>query len=298
MLNENNITHTRRSSFPVVSALKARFSQKDVSRLVGISEAQVRYWESTGLIPAVEEEPGTLFFDFRGLAAFRTIRGMMNKGVSFRKIRKAVENFRKHFHLSGQAVTDLSLSLRGKEIVFSKDQEKFTPEGQLFLNFGSIATRPVPLPVDPAEDLFFRALEFERANDPEKALELYSSILSCKPDHADALVNIANLEYRKGMYESAERNYRRALRASPDHPEANFHLGDILEGRDDFEGSILFYMKAIYEDPDYADAYFSAGRACRKLGETAEAKRLWKRFLELRPQSEWQEYIESFLDEA
>jgi tetratricopeptide (TPR) repeat protein len=296
MLNEKDITLTRRSSFPVVSGLKTRFSQKDVSRLIGISESQVRYWEAAGLITAVEKENGSLFFTFRGLAAFRTIRDLMNRGMSLRKIRKSVEKFSKHFNLSGQAITDVSLSVHGREIVFITDKEKFTSEGQLLMNFGANSAKPVPLPADPTEDLFFCAMELEGKGESDKAMELYRKILSAKPNHADALVNMGKIEYRKGLYDSAERYYRKALRIAPDHAEANFHLGDILESRDDLEDAVLFYMRAVHEDTDYAEAYFNAGRSFRRLGEKAEAKRLWKTYLELRPDSEWREYIESFLE--
>ena len=74
--------------------MKKLFDQRQVSKLAGISESQVRYWDSVGLICHVEREKGKLFFDFQDLVAFRTVKALLDQGVSLRKIRKCLARVR------------------------------------------------------------------------------------------------------------------------------------------------------------------------------------------------------------
>ncbi|MEJ2697402.1 MAG: tetratricopeptide repeat protein [Candidatus Sulfobium sp.] len=276
--------------------MKKLYDQKEVARLTGISENQIRYWDRIGLIPHTEKKGRVLFFDFRALASFRTVREMLNKGIPLRRIRKSVEKLKKLMPGAGNSLREISVSIHGDQLVIVRNNRRFTPEGQLFIDFSMDAASPVPLPVDAAERLFFGALEAEQQGDWKEAEKGYRAVLSHKPGHADAMVNMGNIRHRLGLRQEAETLYRKALWIDPDHIEANYNLANLLEENGDARNAVLFYKKALHEDPEFADAHFNVALLLDRLGETEEAKVHWLRYLELDPDGQWAESIRSLLD--
>ena len=65
--------------------MKKLYDQREVSKLTGISESQIRYWDRQGLITHLEKDRGRLWFDFQSLVAFRTVRDLRRQGVSLRQ---------------------------------------------------------------------------------------------------------------------------------------------------------------------------------------------------------------------
>ena len=275
--------------------MKKLFDQRQVAKLAGISESQVRYWDSVGLIPPVERQKGKLFFDFQGLVAFRTVKELLNQGVSLRKIRKCLAKLR---HLQPdleQPLSEVRVAVWGDRIIFGKDNQAFTPEGQLLIKFEGEGEAAPPITVDPAEDLFFQGLEGEQQGEWDQAREKYEAALGLKPDYPDALVNLGNLLHRHGLGPAAEWAYRKALYVNPDHPEANYNLANLFEERGELDNALLFFRKAIHEDPEFADAHFNLGRVLEKLGDLQGAREHWQQYLLLAPESVWAPYIRRWL---
>jgi tetratricopeptide (TPR) repeat protein len=278
--------------------MKKFYDHTEVSRLVGISTSQIRYWDRTGLIPCAEREGDLLYFDFRGLVFFRSVKTLLDRGIPLRKIRKAVDRFREMDCGDGQASEGICISVLGDQIVLGKGNRKYTPEGQILIDYESRSVPPVPpvpLPVDLAEDAFFQALEAEQEGDLAAAARRYESVLLRRPDHVDALVNLGNIRYADGHSDEAERYYRKGLRINPDHLEANYNLANIFEDRGDIENALLFYTKALHEDPQFADAHFNIARLLELKGEAGEARKHWLEYLKLEPCSEWADRIRSLI---
>ena len=277
--------------------MKKLFDQRQVSRLAGISESQVRYWDRVGLIPPAERLKGRPLFDFQGLVAFRTIKALLDRGASLGKIRKCLAKVRQLLPDLEQPLSEVRVAFRGEQIIFGKDNQTFTPEGQLLIKFEAGDGSAPPGAVDPAEDLFFQGLEGEQLGEWDQAREKYEAALHLRPDYPDALVNLGNLLQRLGLAPAAEWANRKALYVNPDHPEANFNLAHLLEERGDLDNALLFYRKAIHEDPECADALFSLGRVLEKRGDLEGAKKHWRQYLLLDPAGEWGAYIRRWLGE-
>lgn len=276
--------------------MKKVYGQKEAARITGISENQIRYWDRIGLIPHTEKKGRSLYFDFRALASFRTVREMLDKGIPLRRIRRAVQKLKEAMPGAGTSLREITIAVHDDKVIIVRNNRKFTPEGQLFINFSLDAASPVPLPVDASERTFFEALDAEQGGDWEKAEEGYRSVLSQKPGHADALVNLGNIRHRLGLGREAAKFYRRALWTNPDHVEANYNLASVIEEGGDPENAVLFYKKAIHEDPEFADAHFNVALLLDRLGERQEATVHWAKCLELDPDSEWAESIRSRLN--
>jgi DNA-binding transcriptional MerR regulator len=72
------------------------FSLDQAVCLTGCSRSQVRYWASTGLVgPGSPEGDGRgHLFSFRDLVELRTVKRMLEAGISLQKVRKTVEFLR------------------------------------------------------------------------------------------------------------------------------------------------------------------------------------------------------------
>jgi tetratricopeptide (TPR) repeat protein len=277
--------------------MKKLFDQRQVSKLAGISESQVRYWDRVGLIPPVERQKGKLLFDFQGLVAFRTVKALLDQGASLRKIRKCLAKLRHLLPGLEQPLSEVRVAILGDRIIFGKDKQTFTPEGQLLIRFEAEVEAALPVTVDPAEEFFFQGLEGEQQGEWDQAREKYEAALEVKPDYPDALVNLGNLLHRHGLGPAAEWAYRKALYHNPDHPEANYNLANIFEERGDLENALLFFRKALHEDPEFADAHFNLARVLEKRGDLQGARKHWRQYLLLDPDSEWAATIRQWLGE-
>jgi tetratricopeptide (TPR) repeat protein len=277
--------------------MKNVYDQREVSAIVGISESQIRYWDRVGLVGHIEKKGRLLCFDFKGLVAFRTVKVMLDRGFSTRKIRKWIEQLKRMMPEVEQPLTELRIEVQGGGIVIGKDNLRFTPEGQLLIGFEKGGGETFPLPVDASEELFFQALESEEEENWEGAQKKYEAALAIRPDYPDALVNLGNIRHHLGDIESAEACYRSALRVDPDHVEANYNFANVLEEKGRLDDAILFYFKSIHEDPDFADAHFNLGRVLERGGDLAQARKHWRIYLHLDPTSEWADYLRRRLDE-
>ena len=115
--------------------MKKLYDQREVSKLTGISESQIRYWDRQGLITHLEKDRGHLWFDFQSLVAFRTVRDLRLQGVSLHKIRNCVEKLRQIMPGLKQPLSEVRISLVQDQLVLGKNRRRFTPEGQLFMDF-------------------------------------------------------------------------------------------------------------------------------------------------------------------
>lgn len=277
--------------------MKKLFDQREISRLLGISESQIRYWDRKGLIPHLEKDRGTLWFDFQALVAFRTVSRLRRQGISLGKISKCVAKLRQLMPDLKQPLAEVRISVQQDRLILGKNRLTFTPEGQQYIDFERFDQEPIPLPTDSSEDLFFEALEDEEAGRLSEARGKYETILAGRPDHVDALVNLGNLLYLAGAEQAAAARYLAALGHNPDHLEANYNMANLLEGRGELASAAIFYQKAIREDPEFADAHFNLAMVLEGIGDLAGARGHWKRYLELNPASQWADYVKRRLEE-
>jgi len=175
--------------------VKKLYDQREVSRLTGISESQIRYWDRQGLISHRERDRGRLWFDFQSLVAFRTVRDLRRQGVSLHRIRHCVAKLRQIMPGLKQPLSEVRISLDRGQLILGKNRRRFTPEGQLFIDFAEVKAAPVTLATEAHEELFFQALEDEDAGRLLEAREKYEKILAAVPDHVDALVNLGTILY-------------------------------------------------------------------------------------------------------
>jgi tetratricopeptide (TPR) repeat protein len=277
--------------------VKHLYDQWEVSRLTGISESQIRYWDRQGLITHREKDRGRLWFDFQSLVAFRTVRDLRRQGVSLYKIRHCVARLRQIMPGLKQPLAEVRISLVADQLILGKNRRRFTPEGQLCIDFTGGESASVTPAASASEELFFQALEDEDAGRVSEAQEKYEKILIAVPDHVDALVNLGTILFLRGQARDAAARYLQALAHNPDHAEANYNLANLMEDQGELDAAVLFYQKAVQVDPEFADAHFNLAMVLEALGNDRRARDHWRRYLELEPASKWAEFIRLRLEE-
>jgi Flp pilus assembly protein TadD len=167
------------------------------------------------------------------------------------------------------------------------------------------------------------AQAYQEAGDRERARAVYEEVVRLHPDRpeiADALNNLGNLDREAGGLETALARYDRALGVQPRHvaarngralalqalgrvgeaerelaaalaiaPDAattHSNLGNLYFRRDEVARARDAYRAAVRLDPDHADAHNNLGSAYFRLGERALAEDEYRTALRLDPQSE------------
>lgn len=269
---------------------------KDVSRLLGISAGRLRRWARLGLVACRRRPRQGLAFDFQGLVALRTVKRLRSHGVSLRRIKKCVDTL-KRLHPDLYEPLAQARIQDEPSLVMAQKSRRFTPEGQLILNFDGEKTEHLTLPEEQVGRLFLMALEKENLGEWEGAQKLYNLILAIKPDDPDALVNLGNILYRLGFPEGAAAHYAKALEGDPRHPEANYNLGNLLEEQGNLEEAASLYRRALKKEPYFPEACFNLARVLERLGDQTGARELWGRYLDMDPQGDWAVYIKRRLQD-
>jgi len=278
--------------------MKQRYDIRDITRLAGVTEAQIRYWDKMGLIRHSGRSRGRIFFDFQALVAFRTVKALLDRGISTYKVRKGIASLRRQLPEISEPLSELRIDVLDRKLVIGKNRTLFTAEGQLLLQFEEPReTRArAPVPFENIEEQFFRALNLEDEGRDDRAAAVYGALLARKPDHVDSMVNLGNIHYRRGSVEDAEAWYRKAIRLEPDHVEANYNLANLLAENGNAAEAVLLYRRAIREDPEFADAHFNLAQTLEGLGDRQTALNHWKIYLTLDGTGKWAEYVRTKID--
>jgi tetratricopeptide (TPR) repeat protein len=120
------------------------------------------------------------------------------------------------------------------------------------------------------------------ANRVEEAIACFESVVRRAPDHVDARVNLGNALVRARRAEDALSHYEAALRLQPG-ADVHFNLGIALAELERFEVAATQLQAALRLKPDLAEARYQLARLRERLGQLAEAERVYEETLLLAP---------------
>jgi Flp pilus assembly protein TadD len=93
--------------------------------------------------------------------------------------------------------------------------------------------------------------------------------------------------------------YERALKIRPNNPGIIVDLGAMYRQNGEPEKAIAMFQKAIELDPQLPQAHFNLGMVLRMEKDDPQgAAKAWKRYLELDPNSQAREFLESEIEKA
>ena len=278
-----------------------RFSPEDVQRIVGLTRKQLDYWDRLRLV-SPREQQGTRYYDFRDLIGLRTIKQLLEKGVSANRLQRALSALNQKLDQVQTPLSQLRILSDGKDVVVEQGSARLEPlSGQFVLNF---ETRELDESIRfmakrSANDWFAIALSYEASEvNRAEAIQAYHSCVDAQPDHADALLNCGTLYYEDGNFGKAADFFRRALGAEPQNPLAHFNLGSVLEEMGELEEARKHLRQALLLDPHYCDAHYNLAFVCEKLRAFAEAREHWQAYIQFDPIGPWSDYARQRLAAA
>lgn len=284
------------------------YGRAEVSRLFGIPESRLRYWERSGFLPPTGELGTRKLYTFQDLIGIRAAKGLLERGVSIRKVRKTVEALRRTLPNVVRPLAELRVVADGQNVVVQAERARWEPStGQLLLDFdvGALREEVVrllrPATLDPerrraAYEAYLEGCRFdEDAVTMDRAEAAYRRAIELDASLAHALTNLGNLRFRRGDARDAEQLYRRALTIDAAQPEAWYNLGFLAYERGDAQDAASFFDRAITSDPSFADAHFNLAMALEELGRGREARRHWETYLALDPSGRWAEIARKHL---
>ena len=265
------------------------FSARDAARILQATEAQVRTWSRMGAIGSSPAGETCHELTFQELVLLRTTKGLLESGVSPRRVRRIWSSLRR------QLTDDLPLSsirilADGDRAVAWDGKAAWQPDsGQFLLDFKSeemadlesptVATGLVSEPpsVEPepgltAEQWFHIGCELESAS-PLEARQAYRQALEADPAFTGAHLNLGRLEHEAGELGKAEAHYRAAAQSAPEDSICHFNLAVLLEDRGRPDEAIQAYEQAVARDPEAADAHHNLGLLLDSRGRRTEAMR-------------------------
>jgi tetratricopeptide (TPR) repeat protein len=267
------------------------YTTRDVAKLLGLSEAQVRSHARVGYLSPDRGPRNSYRFSFQDLVLLRAAKALSEARLAPRRIRRALRTLTRQLP-AGRSLSGLRISSEGDRIVVRDGQESWNPEsGQLLLDFhvAELADRAGPTarrlarrarrsdePLT-AEQWYSLGVDLESAA-PEEARDAYTWAVTLDPRHASARVNLGRWLQEDGHPELAVAEYRAALASQPRHPAAAFNLGTALEELGRRTEAIQAYRRALDADGRFADAHFNLARLYEQSGKRAAALRHLKAY--------------------
>lgn len=195
------------------------------------------------------------------LGIVRAIRaGRAGQGGSFATLRLERSQWNDVLVRDGAAVTELS----GQHLLALPDDE---------------------LPC--ADALFDEAQEAEEQEDWARARTLYQKAHSIEPADPVIAFNLSHVLLKLGDRQEARRYLTKVLALDANYAEAWYNLAGIAREQGDLEAARRHLSKAVAADPTYADPLYNLALLEFDSGAYAEAARLWEKYRELDPDSDW-----------
>jgi tetratricopeptide (TPR) repeat protein len=268
------------------------YSVQDVERVLRLSRGTIRGLVQVGFVKPSRGARREYRFSFQDLIVLRTARALIDAKVPRRRIRRALDELRKHLPEEAP-LSGLSISAVGEHVVVREGHNHLqVQDGQYLLGLevevdhGELRVIEHKARVAPveganavatsadvaAENWFTRALALEES-DPAAALSAYERATQEDSGDVSAWTNWGRLLHEQGELKDAERVYRRAQ----DHCGADavlmFNFGVLLEDLDQSDAALDAYLSAIGADPDLADGHYNLARLYDAGGKPQQAIR-------------------------
>ncbi len=222
----------------------------------------------------VAEEP----FGFRDLVAARQCAGLIREGMDWITLVRAIQT-RSPISSDG-GLSQVRLERSEWNRVLMRSGGALTElSGQHILD--------LPEEADSLDVLFEEAKEAEDEEDWERARAAYQRCHAMDPRDPVIAFNLSHVLLQQGDLDGARRALNKVLSLDRKFPEAWFNLASIARRQNDPAAARRHLKKAIEADPDYPDPIYNLALLEFDEGAHDEAARLWTRYLELDPASEW-----------
>ena len=276
------------------------YSLSDTARILRVSPARLRAWSRTGFVSARAAAAESFAFD--DLVRLRALAGLIQRGVSARRIRSTVERLQARMPELREPLQALRVwGGNARRVVARHGDALVEANGQLMLYFEADRTAPAIAELRSlsaqagdaaaprsAFEWFERGCVFDaQAGKAAEALAAYRRAVELSPDFADAWCNLGTVHFHRGERAEARSCYDRALAADADHLEANFNLANLLDDEGRRETALHHYTAAVHIDGAFADARLNLALLYDRMGLRRLGREQWRHYLQLVPTGSW-----------
>ena len=246
------------------------------------------------------------------MATARRLAELLAAGMSPQAIEKKLGELGRFLPDVDRPLAQLSVIVRGKEILLRQGDGLIEPGGQLRFDFEAsesaaattttadeaaqqtetvlsieqAGTADVP-PMATPEEMVGMAAELEEQGRLPEATEMVRAALAAAGPGAATCFQLAELLYRQGDLAAARERYYMAVELDEDYVEARANLGCVLAELGQAELAVAAFEGALAYHADYADAHYHLARTLDELERREEAELHWRAFLGLAADSPW-----------
>jgi tetratricopeptide (TPR) repeat protein len=260
------------------------YTTTQLSRILGVPGRRIRAWVRRGLVSPARTTHRLQLFDFRQVAALRSVASLVEAGVAPERLARSLAELRAWLPEVDGPVRRLE-ALGPDLLVRLEDGALAEPTGQLRFGFGEGTGGEVL----PAADPFQEGLRREDEGDLEGAAAAYERAIRAGDDDPETAFNLGNVLHALGRTADATSAFRRAVEAEPSYVEAWNNLGNALADGGETEGALRAFRRALAVEPAYADAHLNLAETLHAAGRTPEARGHWRAYLASDATSEWAE---------
>jgi hypothetical protein len=266
------------------------YSVRDIERVLRLSRSTIRGFIDVGFVTPTRGPRREYRFSFQDLIVLRAARALIEAKVSRRRIRRSLEDLRKHLPET-MPLSGLSIAAVGDQVVVRDGNSQWQVEGGQYVlgldvtvedgvlrvvekDFAAVSDTggAMPPPKD-AQDWFDEGLDLEETGDIDGAIQAYRQTAQLDAQNVAAWINWGRLLHDRGNKREAEDVYRRALEQCGADPVLMFNLGVLLEDLGRTQAAVEAYQSAVGEDPSLADGHYNLARLYEALGQPQHAIR-------------------------
>ena len=133
------------------------------------------------------------------------------------------------------------------------------------------------------KEIFASAVESQKKNNFQAAIDLYNKVLEADPTHINAQINIGILFSNLGNYQKSISCLKKVIEGDFNNYNANYNLGIVYGQLEKNEEAIGYFKKAVEIKNDSFDANYSLGIIYGTLKKNEEAIGYFKKAVEINP---------------
>ena len=265
------------------------YSVRDVERVLRLSRSTIRGLIDVGFVTPTRGPRREYRFSFQDLIVLRAARALIQAKVSRRRIRRSLEDLRKHLPET-MPLSGLSICAVGDRVVVRDGNSHCQVDGGQYVLGLDVSVEDGVLRVVEREFAAAAPMKPPRRRETPRIgsttrwiskrtatstrrIEAYEQTVALDAQNVAAWINWGRLLHERGNKREAEAVYRRALEQCGPDSVLMFNLGVLLEDLGRTQAALEAYQAAVGEDPALADCHYNLARLYESLGQPQHAIR-------------------------
>jgi len=267
----------------------------ELTRLLDVPRSRIEAWQRAGLVRPTEAGSEIPQFDFRQVAAARSLAKLLESGVNPRRLKRSLWELRSWMPAEDDIGGMLArVLLDGGRILYRTDAGSLIEgHGQLVLDFIDEDESPPSLKwqsIESSDRLFEEAVQLEQEGRLDEAAQQYRQLLLEEGPDSDVCFNLANVLHALGETQAAIERLHEAVTIDRQNVDAWNNLGNLLAETGRLEESRTAYERVITLEPDYSDARYGLADVLEQLGDIEAAASQWRAYLRHESAGPWADY--------